>query len=203
MFFTLPLVHRSDLEQKRKYVHLSVLLALSKTQLPDENKTRKGSNRRKPRTSEALGAPIISLTISLCLIIPSFATASIQTDILCLSSLGEKPIKLEFKRFYETETSWVGGYVKYSTSKEITPIVLELTESTPTSDTSPDDTTSTWLEIKSRKITGSYEVSSQGGNTYNFMYDNFETKESINFIVDPNTDYSESSGCLWNNSDQK
>ncbi|MFV3308001.1 hypothetical protein ACNFBT_22265 [Pseudomonas sp. NY15181] len=133
----------------------------------------------------------------LSLTIPSAAIASIQTETLCLNSLGDRPVKLEFKRFYETESSWAGGYVKYSTSKNVIPIILKSFESTATSDTSPDDTTSTWLEIKDGKITGSYAASSQGGNNYNFLYENFESKESTNFIIDPNADYTANSGCQW------
>lgn len=128
---------------------------------------------------------------------PSIAIASIQTETLCLNSFGKKPIKLEFKRIYDNESAWVGGYVKYSTSNKAISIALESSESTPTSDTSPDDTTSTWIEIKNGQITGSYAASSQGGNNYNFLYENFETKETTNFIVDPNIDYTSTSGCQW------
>lgn len=87
----------------------------------------------------------------LLLATPAIAAADIQTETLCLNSLGDHPIKMEFKRIYDKENTWAGGYVKYSTSNNAISVTLESSESTPTSESSPDDTTSTWLEIKTEK----------------------------------------------------
>ncbi|MDH1013061.1 hypothetical protein N5J43_29790 [Pseudomonas nicosulfuronedens] len=148
----------------------------------------------------------VAKTLKLALILsapcfPSFAFGNISIEIQCFRSFERNEIKLEFRTFYEIESRWSGGYVKYSTSQEAIPIFLMLAKSTPTSDSSPDDTTSKWLEIKNGKITGSYEASSQGARTYNFIYENFENKEHINLIQDPNTDYSIESGCEWDKSE--
>jgi len=91
----------------------------------------------------------------------NIALRDINTEALCFHSLGQKEIQLEFRRtFYETESKWSGGYVKYSTSNTAIPIVLKKTEESDTTSDSPADSTSTWIEIDNGGISGEYEISS-------------------------------------------
>lgn len=114
-----------------------------------------------------------------------------------LSSLGQKEIQLEFRTFYETESKWSGGYVKYSTSNTAIPIILKKTEESDTTSDSPADSTSTWIEIDNGGISGEYEISSQGANVYDFNYTKNKNGKKYYFTLDPNIDFSIESGCHW------
>lgn len=130
------------------------------------------------------------------------ALGDIHTEALCLHTLGEKEIQLELRTFYEIESRWSGGYVKYSNSSKPISIVLKGTEENNSTNNSPTNSTSTWVEIENGEISGEYEISSQGVSVYDFNYTKRENGKKYYFTLDPNVDFSIESGCHWKNNQQ-
>ena len=44
---------------------------------------------------------------------PALARDSVQVDFRCLTTEGDKPIRLEWKVFSEPDTDWTVAYVRY------------------------------------------------------------------------------------------
>ncbi|WP_448683159.1 hypothetical protein [Pseudomonas nicosulfuronedens] len=128
--------------------------------------------------------------------ISNTSPAAISTEGFCFHST-EKEIQLEFRTFFERESRWRGGYVKYSTSNAAIPIILKSTEESYSTSDSPADSTSTWIEIDNGEISGEYEISSQGVNVYDFNYTKRKNGKKYYFTLDPNIDFSIESGCRW------
>ncbi|MBD9503191.1 hypothetical protein IB256_20550 [Pseudomonas sp. PDM17] len=131
------------------------------------------------------------------LFVSNIAFGGINTEVLCFHSLGQKEIQLEFRTFYETESKWSGGYVKYSTSSKVIPIVRKSIEEHEMASDAPVDSTSTWIEIDSGDISGEYEISSQGAYVYDFNYTKRKNGNKYYFTLDSNIDFSIDSGCQW------
>lgn len=127
---------------------------------------------------------------------PVSALASVQVDFRCLTTEGERPIRLEWRVFSETDTDWTAAYVRYKGSKKVIPLVLRSTESTEMEAGRPFEFKSVWLEVTAGKISGEYTVTSQGANIYGFVYKNYRTGKEVEFSQD-NRAYEEVN-CKWN-----
>lgn len=127
---------------------------------------------------------------------PAVARESVQVDFRCLTTDGDKPIRLEWKTFSETDTDWTAAYVRYKGSKKVIPLVLRSTESTEMAPDRPFEFKSVWLEVIAGKISGEYAITSQGANIYGFVYKNYRTGKEVEFSQDSEA-YAEVS-CKWN-----
>ena len=127
---------------------------------------------------------------------PALAGESVQVDFRCLTTDGDKLIRLEWKVSSEPDTDWTAAYVRYQGSKKVIPLVLRSTESTETAPGRPFEFKSVWLEVIAGKISGEYAVASQGANIYGFVYKNYRTSKETEFSQD-NTASAEV-GCKWN-----
>ena len=127
---------------------------------------------------------------------PALAGVSVQVDFRCLTTEGDKPIRLEWRHFSEPDTDWTAAYVKYKGSKKVIPLVLRSTESTETAPGRPFEFKSVWLEVISGKISGEYVVTTQGVNIGGFVYQNYRSGKEVEFSQD-NEALAEGS-CQWN-----
>lgn len=138
----------------------------------------------------------LMLSIVLLANAPAVARPSVQVDFRCLSTEGDKPIKLEWRVFSEDDSDWTAAYVRYKGAKKVIPLVLRSTASDQMEAGRPPERTSVWLEVVAGKITGEYAITSQGANIYGFVYKNLRTGKEVSFMQD-NQAY-EDSGCKWN-----
>jgi hypothetical protein len=127
---------------------------------------------------------------------PAIARESVQVDFRCLTTGGEKPIRLEWRIFSERETDWTAAYVRYKGSKKVIPLVLRSTESTELAPDRPFEYKSVWLEVTTGKISGEYAVTSQGANIYGFVYKNHRTGKEVEFSQDNEAPADDK--CKWN-----
>jgi len=125
----------------------------------------------------------------------SFADNTIAVDFRCLTTNGNNPIQLEWRVFSEAESKWASSYVKYKNSTQVIPLVLRSEEATEQPEGRPWEITSVWLEIFEGKISGEYEIITQGANIYGFLYTNLRNGKKTSFIQD-NAAFDEA-GCKW------
>ena len=121
------------------------------------------------------------------LILPATAATArepVQVDFRCLTTGGDKPIRLEWRLFSEADSDWSAAYVRYKGAKHVIPLVLRSTDATPTAPGRPYEFRSVWLEVVGGKISGEYAVTSQGVNIYEFVYKNYKSGKEVSFAQD-------------------
>lgn len=83
------------------------------------------------------------------LILPAAAAMAcepVQVDFRCLTTGGDKPIRLEWRLFSEADSDWSAAYVRYKGAKHVIPLVLRSTDATPTAPGRPYEFRSVRLE---------------------------------------------------------
>jgi hypothetical protein len=125
------------------------------------------------------------------------AFSKVSTEIFCFNSGDPKPIRFEMRTYFDSDTKWEGGFIKYEKSKSLISISLKNKQTSTLSKEMPQETTKTWLEVSGNKITGEYEFISQGTNVYSMQYTNSNNKKQYLFDLDTNVPSSPESGCQW------
>jgi hypothetical protein len=108
----------------------------------------------------------------------------LSAETRCLSSLGEKPIQFEMKTYYDPSSKWKGGFVKYKNSTSAISIVLKSSEATQKPEGRPWEFTTIWSEVVGGKISGEYEIVTQGARVYKASYKNFSKNKQYDFDED-------------------
>ena len=126
----------------------------------------------------------------------AIAREPVQVDFRCLSTGGDKPIRLEWRLFSEPESDWTAAYVRYKGAKRVIPLVLRSSHSTEAAPGRPFEFRSVWLEVVGGKISGEYAVTTQGANIYDFVYKNYRSGKEVSFSQD--NDATQESKCQWN-----
>jgi hypothetical protein len=135
------------------------------------------------------------LLTSLCFL-PLHACAEIVSESLCFSG-ADQEINFEFKTYFDTVAKWSGAFVKYSKSNIPISLVLQDSRSEVLDIQTPEQTTNTWLEISEGKITGQYEVMTQGASVLSMIY--IKGKNGKTFVFENNLSVMSSleDGCSW------
>ena len=125
------------------------------------------------------------------------AFSKITSEIFCFNSGGKKPIRFEMRTYFDSDPKWEGAFVKYENSKNLLTLSLKNTQIYILDKDRPYQTTNIWLEISNNKISGEYEMISQGSNIYSMTYTNVAKKKKFSFVFDANIASSLTSGCTW------
>jgi len=132
------------------------------------------------------------------LLVPNAAAMArdpVQVDFRCLSTGGDRPIRLEWRVFSEAETDWTAAYVRYKGARRVIPLVLRSSAATQMQAGRPAEFKSVWLEVVAGKVAGEYDVTSQGANIYGFVYKNYQSGKEVSFAQDP--DAMKDADCQW------
>jgi hypothetical protein len=125
----------------------------------------------------------------------AIAEERVDTDFRCLSGGANESIHLEFRTYGDVFAKWTGAYVKYKNSTTPISLVFLRDEATMKPEGRPWEFTSTWVEVFEGKITGEYEIVSQGANIYGFTYKNYRNKKVVKFYQ--NDVAYDRDGCKW------
>ncbi len=87
--------------------------------------------------------------------------------------------------------------MKYRGAKSAITLISKNEESEEINSGRPDQVTTTWYEVYGGKITGEYEMMSQGANIYSMTYKNYGTRKQIPFTFDPEALRKNGSECIW------
>ena len=139
-----------------------------------------------------------ALLISIAfLTLSNSASAKVVTEVFCFSTKAPKLIKFEMRTYYDTDTKWMGGAIKYEKSRNYISILQTGDNSDSAGQNNAASTTRTWAEVVGKKVTGEYEMISQGASVQSMKYTNIETKREFSFIFDATVESSLQSGCEW------
>lgn len=106
------------------------------------------------------------------------------------------PAKFELRTYYDTTNKVEGGFVKYASSGVPIPLVLTDSQSEEVSPDRPGELTRTWSEVLEGKVTGTYEMVSQGGMIVSMSYTNKSRGKEYGFFYRA-TEVSLEKGCQW------
>ena len=135
------------------------------------------------------------LIFAFILALPMGARADISSEIMCFESGGDKSINFEIRKYYDSSTKFSFGFVRYQKSKQTIPLVRDKTIDETLDKNMPDQTTSTWIEVYNGKVTGEYEMTSQGASVLSMVYTRKQGNKKIAFLL--NADVITESGCKW------
>ncbi|TPQ37274.1 hypothetical protein C2U69_16985 [Cupriavidus pinatubonensis] len=133
------------------------------------------------------------------ILFPPLIFCQTNSDVYCFRSASEsgKSSDFEIHTYYDQISKWSGGFVRYRNSRQPITVVFRDRLEEELSKDRPYQVTTTWLEIRGKKITGEYEMMSQGAIIYSMTYTNYRNSKKTAFLFDPNVSASIEFGCEW------
>lgn len=129
-------------------------------------------------------------------VLPLTAHCEVVSENLCFELDEGSPVKFELRTYYDATNKWSGGFVKYASSGVPTPLVLTESQSEEMSPQTPWQVTRTWSEVAGGKITGEYEMVSQGGMIVSMIYTKKSNGKEYGFFY-TGAEVSLEKGCQW------
>jgi len=137
------------------------------------------------------------ILLAFVFLLPMSARCEVVAESLCFSLPDKKSINFEIRTYFDPLTKWSGAFVKYAKSKTPISLVLKDRQSEEIDSQTPEQTTTTWLEVSEGKITGEYEMMSQGGNVLSMTYTKNTNSKKFTFENNVNVESSLEEGCKW------
>ncbi|MDP9709410.1 UNVERIFIED_ORG: hypothetical protein J2X80_001487 [Pseudomonas fluorescens] len=130
-------------------------------------------------------------------VIPFHRPQRSHQRITLLRTIENSPVKFEFCTFYDASSKWSGGFVKYAKSSEPISIVLTDTQNEMLGADAPWQSTRSWSEVISGKVSGTYELVTQGAQIVSMTYTKKSNGKVYYFGNNTSVDSSLESGCRW------
>lgn len=136
---------------------------------------------------------LVVLVLSLAL--SAQASGQVTFKSHCLTSSGERPIRLEWRTFLEASSGWASSYVRYSHSNRVISLVHQFTEAIDQPTGYPWTFTSVWLEVVDGRFAGEYRITDSDARIVGFTYKNYRTGKKVSFTQ--SIEAEEALGCRW------
>lgn len=130
-------------------------------------------------------------------VLPLTAHCEVVSENLCFELDEGNSMKFEFRTYYDASNKWSGGFVKYASSGVPIPLVLTDSQAEEVSPDRPWLTTTTWSEVSDGKVTGEYEMVSQGVTALSMTYTKKSTGKQYEFSHKWCINSSLKNGCQW------
>jgi len=130
-------------------------------------------------------------------LLPVTAHCEVVTENLCFELSETSPVKFELRTYSDVSAQWSGGFVKYATSDVPIPLVLKDSQSEELNPQGPFQNTDTWTEVSGGKVSGEYEMVSQGGIIVSMIYTKKSNGRQYSFSNNTDAGVSLESGCQW------
>jgi hypothetical protein len=127
----------------------------------------------------------------------SSAYSEVTSEDYCFSSGEPNPTRFELRTYHDLSSKWSGAFVRYEKSSIPISLISEYTKIEELNKDEPVQVVEKWLEVSKYKISGQYEMISQGTNVYSMTYTNNATHKKFYFNLDPNVVPSVERGCKW------
>ncbi|MBK5526737.1 hypothetical protein JFT86_07240 [Pseudomonas sp. TH06] len=128
---------------------------------------------------------------------PPMAHAEVSSELLCFDSFQGSPVRFELRTYSDVASKWSGGFVKYAKSDKPISIVLTDLQNEILDPDAPWQVTRTWAEVFNGKVTGTYELMTQGSQIVSMSYTKKSSGKIYSFGINTNIDSSLESGCKW------
>jgi hypothetical protein len=128
-------------------------------------------------------------------VLPLTAHCEVVSEIYCFGMGESSPVKFELRTYYDETNKWHGGFVKYASSGVAIPLVLTDHQAEEVSPGRPWLATTTWTEVSDGKVTGAYEMVSQGVTILSMTYTKKSNGKQYDFSHNWNLEFSLEKGC--------
>lgn len=128
--------------------------------------------------------------------LPLAGRCEVVSESLCFELVEGSPVKFELRTYYDTTNKLEGGFVKYASSGVQIPLVLT-DHQEEVSPGRPWLATTMWTEVSEGKVTGEYEIVSQGVTVLSMTYTKKSNGKQYKFSHIWNIDSSLEKGCQW------
>lgn len=128
---------------------------------------------------------------------PLTAKCEVVTEVLCFSLPEKKSVSFELRTYFDSASKWAGGFVKYSKSNKPISLVVEEIQSEEIDSQSPEQTTTTWVEVSGGEVAGEYEMISQGGSVLSMVYTKKTNGKKFAFENNVSVESTLENGCKW------
>lgn len=128
---------------------------------------------------------------------PFAAHSAVTSESLCFELSETSPVKFEFRIFYDASSKWSGGFVKYAKSSEPISVVSTHSEEEMLGPDAPLQSTTIWSEVIRGKVSGIYELVTQGTQIVSMTYTKKSNGKVYYFGNITSVDSSLESGCKW------
>lgn len=129
--------------------------------------------------------------------LPLTAKCEVVAEVLCFSLPEKQSVSFELRTYFDSASKWAGAFVKYSKSNKPISLVVKDVQSEEIDPQSPEQTTTTWVEVSEGKVTGEYEMISQGASVLSMVYTKNSNGKKFAFENDVNIESTLESGCKW------
>lgn len=157
----------------------------------------KVENEKSSEADLHKGIIIKKIFLLLSCLFPLIAHSAVTSESLCFELSETSPVKFEFHTFYDDSSKWSGGFVKYAKSSEPISIVLTDTQNEMLGTDAPWQSTRSWSEVISGKVSGTYELVTQGTQIVSMTYTKRSNGRVYYFGNNTSVDSSLESGCEW------
>lgn len=140
---------------------------------------------------------VVKLCISTVVLLPAAAHCEISEEVYCFDSSGAGSKNFGLHVLHDDAAKWSGAFVKYRGAKSAITLVLKNVDEEETSPQRSDQVTTTWYEVYGAKVSGEYEMMSQGANIYSMVYKNYETRKQVAFLFNPDAFGGSGKECVW------
>ncbi|WP_322063370.1 hypothetical protein [Paraburkholderia sp. J63] len=129
--------------------------------------------------------------------LPVVAHCEVSEDVYCFDSSGMGSKNFGLHVLYDDAEKWSGAFVKYRGAKLAITLVVKNEDDEEISPGRPDQAITTWYEVYGGRITGEYEMMSQGANIYSMTYKNYGARKKVAFIFNPEALGGGGKECTW------
>lgn len=136
------------------------------------------------------------LCVAAVVFLPIVAHCETSEEVYCFNSSGVMSRNFELHMLYDEALKWSGAFVKYSGAKAAITLVVKDERSDEINPGRPDEVLTTWYEVYGGKITGEYEMVSQGVSIYSMIYENYTTRKKTSFTFNPDALAKNGSKCV-------
>lgn len=131
------------------------------------------------------------------LLMTSRAYGEVSWEGYCFRAWEEGVSSFEMRTYYDNTVKWSGGSVKYENSAALRTVVLATSAEALQDKDRPIQLVTTWLEINGDRVSGTYEMLSQGAMVYSMVYVEKSSGAKKTFLFDPSARSTPEVGCNW------
>lgn len=136
-----------------------------------------------------------AIVIAVLLNLPMVAHAEVTNETFCFSSGGAKSVDFEMHTYFDSARKFSSGFVKYRNARQLIPLVQFSSNSETLDSNTPEQETTTWIEIFDGRVSGEYEMTTQGTGVPSMIYTSRAKNRKTGFFL--NTDVMRDGDCKW------
>ncbi|MGP8433741.1 hypothetical protein ACT2FY_05510 [Paraburkholderia fungorum] len=129
------------------------------------------------------------------LALPLAVHAEVTSETFCFSSGGAKSVNFEMRTYYDSSSKFSAGFVRYQNAKQSIPLVLANSAGETLDKNTPEQETTTWIEVFNGQVSGEYEMITQGTDVSSMIYTSKKKNQKIGFLL--NTGAIAQGSCKW------